>query len=383
MLLIAGSSSAQSTMDNVLSQIATNSKTWKAEQQRIVAAQKELYTGISLYDPKVEYDYLQGFPESAGIQQEFNVYQPFDFPSSYVYRKKVANLKSSQTTYESELIRKNILLEAKLVAIELVYLNKRRFGLTQRLTNAEKFYTDYQKKFDLLDATVLDLNKAKLLNANVQTDLTLVEAEIEEQLSKLTAFNGGIAVVFNDTVYPVQPTLAEFETLEQALASSDPALKYFETQKEVGEAQIQLNKSLWLPKLEAGYRYQKILGEQFHGGHIGVTIPLWENKNIVRYQKLQTTFYDLQIQNYRNERYYEVKQLYEKYQTLKSNFEEYKNNLQSLLNVDLLNKSLTAGQITTLEYYFETSLYNDSIDRYLTLEKEYQTVLAELLKYEL
>ena len=63
------------------------------------------------------------------------------------------------------------------------------------------------------------------------------------------------------------------------IEANDPILKVYEHEKEVMERQIAAQKSLKLPKIEAGYHSQGILDQNFRGVHKGITIPLWENKN--------------------------------------------------------------------------------------------------------
>lgn len=384
LLLCVGNLSAQNTLDSMLAQIEGNNLTIRTEKMRVEAAAKEFRTGITLYDPQISYDWLKGFPDAAGNQNDLTVTQPFDFPTAYSRRRKVADLRTGQLAFESQALRQDVLLEAKRTGIQLIYLNKRRAELTRRLRDAEQFLADYQKKYDARDATALDLNKARHQVFNLKTELKLLEAEAAEHLTRLTALNGGVAVTVTDTLYPAAATaLPAFDSLAQAIAASDPDLQFLQAQQQVGTAQVAVAKALTLPKMEAGYHYQGILGQNFHGLHVGLSVPLWENKNRVAQQQLQTAYYAGQLESRRNERYYTVKRLYEKYQNLQVGLDEYRQSLLSLNNLDLLDKALQAGQITTLEYFVEQSLLYESRDRLLELEREVAEAEAELLKYQL
>ncbi|TNE59431.1 MAG: transporter, partial [Bacteroidetes bacterium] len=129
--------------------------------------------------------------------------------------------------------------------------------------------------------------------------------------------------------------------------------------------------------------YQGILGQQFHGLHVGLNIPLWEHKNRVAQQQLQTTFYTGELEAQRTRQYYAVKAYYEKYQGLRRSLDEYRTSLETLNNMELLNRALEAGQITTLEYFVEQSLLYESRDRLLELEREVAKAAAELFRLEL
>ncbi len=374
---------AQSNLDQVLASVQATNKTLLAEQRRIEASKALLRTGLSLYDPEVSFDWMQGYPSSAGSQTDLTAAQAFDFPTAYKYRRQVAGLKTGQTVYESELLRKDILLEAKLAAFRLVFLNKRRAELSKRLASAERFLASYQKKMEMGDATIFELNKSRLQLLNIKTDLQLLETEAAENGQKLTELNGGVPVVFTDTIYPPSSDLPDFETLERTIEENDPTLKYLQTQQQIGQAEARLTKALLLPKFEAGYRYQGILGQQFHGVHAGVSVPLWENKRRLNYSALQVQLYDARIEEHRTEHYHEIKRLYEQYQSLRQSFDEYGANLQLASGGALLDKALQAGEMSVLEYFLETTLYYESMDRFLELEEAWQRVGAELLKFEL
>ncbi len=383
LLLCVGNLPAQNTLDAMLAQIEGNNPVLRTERMRVEATAKEFQTGIWMYDPQVSYDFLKGFPNSAGNQNDLIVTQPFDYPTAYARRRTLANLKAGQLAFESQILRQDVLLMAKLTGLQLIFLNKRKADLSRRLTAAQLFLDNYRKKYDARDATALDLNKARHQVINLQTDLRLLDAELTEYQGKLTELNGGIVIAFADTLYPFVPDIPTFEALAQSIEAKDPGLQFLLAQQQVGAAQVSLTKALTLPKMEAGYHYQGILGQNFHGLHVGLSIPLWENKNRVAQQQLQTAYYAGQLESRRNERFYTAKRLYEKYQSLQAGLDEYRQSLLSLNNLDLLDKALQAGQITTLEYFVEQSLLNESRDRLLELEREVAEAIAELTKYQL
>jgi len=94
-------------------------------------------------------------------------------------------------------------------------------------------------------------------------------------------------------------------------------------------------------------------------------------------------FADLELQNHRNEHYYEIKQLYEKYINLKITLIEYQTIFDTLNNSALLSKAFSLGQISTIEYFMETNYYSTAFKNYLQTEKDYYYAIAELYKYQL
>lgn len=72
-----------------------------------------------------------------------------------------------------------------------------------------------------------------------------------------------------------------FEQVEKTNAS----LNYMKKEVEGSAKQVQLNKAMSLPKLKAGYMSEYIVGQNLRGVSVGVSIPLWENKNTVNHAK--------------------------------------------------------------------------------------------------
>jgi outer membrane protein, heavy metal efflux system len=382
-LLLTIKVNGQTTIDSVMANIARNNKTIIANTKYWEAKTLEYQTGLTPYNPKVDYDYLIGNPAIGGNQTDFAVTQSFDFPTVYARKKQLSNEQIKQAKFHLNANRQAVLLEVKLICIELIYRNKLISELTIRKQNTEKWLTAFQTSLEKGQGNIMDVNKAKLqlieINATFQENLS-----ISNQLNqKLTELNGGIPIQFSETVYFFHEFIADFETLEQEIENKDPVRKYLEQEKVIGQNQVALSKSLNLPKIETGYHYQAILGQQFNGVHLGLTIPLWENKNKVKMQQAELILNEANLQAHINQHYYNIKQKYERMTNLKSTLDEYQTLFTSLNNVELLDKSLSLGQISTIEYFMEMTYYYEALKNFLKTEMEYNKVVAELYKYQL
>jgi outer membrane protein TolC len=374
---------AQSTVDSVLSNIARNNKTIRANMQYWEAQKQEFQTGLTPYNPKVDYDYLNGSPASAGNQADFSVTQSFDFPTAYIKKKQLSKEQVAQVEFKMILNRQDVLLEAKSICIELVYRNKLQEELRKKKQNTEKWLGNFQTKLEKGEGNILDVNKALLQGIEIRAEYQENLSSINQLNQKLTELNGGNLVKFTDTVYPPLPTIPSFDELEREIEANDPLRKYLEQEKVVGQRQVELSRAMALPKLETGYHYQSILGQTFQGIHLGLTIPLWENKNTVKTQQANLLFADLSVQDHSNEHYYDTMQQFEKYNNLQITLNEYQTLFDSLNNVELLDKSLVLGQISSIEYFMEVSYYYDAFLNYLRTEKEFYQTIAKLYKYQL
>ncbi len=374
---------AQSNIENVLAQISKNNKTIQATTQYYEAQNLQYKTGNTPANPTVEYDFLSGSPATAGNQHDFTVAQQFDFPTAYIKKSQLAKTQTAQTEFQLTASRQDVLLEAKKHCIELVYQNKLQVQLTQQKQNTEKLLTDFQTKLDKGEGNILDVNKAKLQLIQIKKQVQQNISDISQLNQKLTALNGGNAITFTDTTYQTPQTIPPFEQLETEYENADPLRKILEQEKLITQKQVELSKSLWLPKMELGYHYQGILGQTYNGIHTGISIPLWENKNTVKLQKSKLLFTELNIADHRTEHYYQIKNLYEKYTNLKITLQEYQTIFATLNNTALLNKALALGELTTIQYFMEINYYTEAQTNFLQTEKEYHAAIAELYKYQL
>ena len=138
-----------------------------------------------------------------------------------------------------------------------------------------------------------------------------------------------------------------------------------------------------LPKIEAGYHAQGILGQSYRGFHAGIIIPLWENKNKLNAAKSNLDYAVSSTETHRLNHRLENKQYYDQLDIRFKMMQEYKELLSTLNNTILLNKALALGQITIIQYFYDESFYFTAFDKYLQAEWEYQQAVARLYKFQL
>jgi outer membrane protein, heavy metal efflux system len=200
---------------------------------------------------------------------------------------------------------------------------------------------------------------------------------------RLDEFNGGVAVDLSQIEYPVVTSLPPFETLDSLIESNDPVVKTVKQEREINKKQVGLTRSLTLPKFEGGYHQQSILGQKYQGFHVGMTIPLWENKNKVKTEQARLMLSEYQITEHRTKHYFENKQLYEQYLHWQKTFAEYQTILTSANNEQLLNKAFQAGELSLIEYLMEVRYFYDAVARNIEAEKELQRSIGELYRFQL
>jgi outer membrane protein TolC len=374
---------AQNDTDSVVKQVERNNKSIQSNKKYWEARRNEFKTGLTPYDPTMEYDYMWGSPGGAGNQRDFSITQRLDFPTAYKKKKDLSGQQIAQTELQQQVYRQDVLLEAKLLTLQIIYLNKKGAELSRRLNNTQQLVNDYQKKLDKGDVIILDVNKAKLQLLNINNEVELNKNEIQVATTKLTELNGGQAIQVSDTLFPSIPNIRDFETLDSIIEANDPILKVYEQEKTIMQQQIAVQKAMNLPKIETGYHSQGILGQSYRGIHAGVTIPLWENKNKVKAALANLDYAKTNAQTHIVEHRLENKGYYDQLAVRFKAMQEYKDLLSTLNNTVLLNKALNLGQITIIQYFYDESFYFSAYDKYLLMEWEYHQAVAKLYTFQL
>ena len=374
---------AQNELETVLKEIETNSTSLAALRQQMEADKSSNRTGIYLPNPEVEFNYLWGSPSSIGNRTDISATQSFDFPTAYVHRSKISKLENANVDvmYKSERI--NLLLQAKQICIELAYYNALAKEYAVRVTHAERIAETYRIRFDKGDVNILENNKAQLNLTTVGNEMNRIEIERTSLLSELRALNGGVEIAFTATAIENEPLPDNFDDWYAVAETKNPVLQYVRGQIEITQQQVGLNKALGLPKFTAGYMSEKVVGERFQGVTVGVSVPLWENKNMVKQAKAQVRATEIALEDTKIQFYSRLQNLFIKTSGLRENALKYRNALSSYGNENLLNKALDSGEISILNYLLEIEYYYDAMDKVLEAERDCNLSIAELSAVEL
>ena len=374
----------QNSIDAVLRSIEANNKELQANNQLTVSKKLEAKLDNNLPDPSVSYVHQYGNREGMGIQGELVASQSFDFPSVYVQKNKLAKSKAASFDRQGAEFRQQILLQAKEICLDLVLLNQQRALLDQRRQNAEQLAELYAMRLETGDANILETNKIDLELLNAKTEARMNESARIAQLQELATLNGGIAIDFTDTTYMSDGDILSFEELCAEAVTSNPQLLTLKSEQVAARRQLSVNKSKSLPSFELGYRMNTATGgERFNGFLVGISIPLFSNRNNVKQAKAQALYTDLQLESTTTTVESELHQLYNQSVALKTSMDEYNTVLKSQNSLALLNKAIQTGQISMIEYFVDVTTFYQSMQNYMQLQNEYQKVMAQLYKYKL
>ncbi len=371
---------AQNTIENVMAEIEKNNTTLSALKEKAEANKLGNKTGIYMQNPEVEFNYLWG-DAVTGNRTDFSAKQTFDFPTAYGYKNQISDIKNEQVVLEFQKQRKDLLFNARLVCYNLIYINALMAELSKRISNDESIAKSYKSKLDAGETNILEYNKAQLNLLNLRKEKESLTIESEALLGELTRLNGGIPIEFTRTEFPGSTIPANFEQWYTEAGQSNPLLNWLKKEIELNQKQVSLNRAMNLPKLQAGYMSESVVGQDFKGVTVGLSIPLWENKNTVKYSKATTLAMESAANDNKIQMYNQLKILHAKAIGLQKSVSDYKENLKLFNNSELVAKALDKGEISLIEYMLELSIYYESINNLLQSEMEMNKTVAELNKY--
>jgi outer membrane protein TolC len=380
---MAGSSVfAQNSVDRALRSVEQNNTALKALKEEIDAQKLENKTGIYLPNPEVEFNYLWGNPNNIGNRNDIAVSQTFDFATITGMKRKIANKRNSllELQYKSESL--NVMLQARQYCVDLIYYNALKRELDLRLEHAATLADGYKNRLEKGDANILEYNKVQLNLAAVKGEMSSLETERKSALAELKRLNGGVAVPVDDSEYPDVSLPDNFDEWFAQAEQKNPVLEYVKQEVEIAKNQVSLNRATSLPSLSAGFMREKVVGEAYQGISLGISIPLWENRNRVKQAKAAVKASEAKQEDSRLQFYEYLKNLYERTKGLEATANDYKQSLSSLNSTGLLKKALDAGEISLLDYIVEIGLYYNTVNLRLEAEREFQKTLAEILNFE-
>ena len=370
------------TVGDVLKQVAANNLTLQALVHDNQADVLDIKASNSIGGPSVEYSpfFTKGY--SGVAESELVVSQEIDFPTKYAARNKQAKM---QHTVGEQLLakqRRDILLQAQLLCIDLIRLNQTLSMLRERLANSETLLQMYQKRMEAGDANALELNKVKLDCMEVRTLVNEAQGERTSLLQQLRQLNGGKPIDVTDTVLPNYPQITNFESYRALALASDADVAVAQTALRAADMNLKLQKNEWLPNISFGYRRNTEQGEGINGFLVGVSFPLYSNSSNVKAARQRRESAELQVAQAQNEAEASLRTNYEQLQGLQQVIDHSDVKLLQE-SLDLFAKALQQGEITALVYYVEINSIYEKLQRHIDLHCQSVKLLAELHKEEL
>jgi len=373
--------SAQSSLHPfgyILQEIEINNPTLIALRAGNDADKAEYMTGLAPEDPLVELGYLWGTPSEIGNRLDINVSQSFDFPTVYVWRKRLAEGQCTGADVRYNANRRKVLLDAEIKCIEIVYQRMKQEHLGMILQNGKNIVGAVQRKYDQGGAGILDLNGARLDCLKAEQEYHRATIELNNLLSELKSMNGGKDIDPGTDTYVIPFLPGDMEEWYNELCNDSPDLRVFESEMNLAQLETRLVKAGSLPKLNISYVSERIAGTTLQGIEGGVSIPLWSNKGRVKAAEARSEAIAKQAQEGGLKFYEEVRRKYAEAQELSSISQAYMDELGKIDMVGNLSKAYDSGEISISEYSRQKVYWCEITCTAIENEKELAIKVAEL-----
>ena len=381
-VLMAFTASADNSVDDVLKQIAQNNLTLKALQHDNEADVLDIKAENSLDGLSVEYSPFFRSGYSGVAESELVVSQEIQFPTKYADRNKQAMMQKSVGGKMYEKNRRDILLEAEQLCIDVIRLNKTLAMLDQRLKNSETLHQMYDKRMAAGDANILEVNKVKLDCMEVQTMVSEAQNERMLLLQQLQQLNGGKPVTIDSEKFPEFQPIKDFESYKALYLASDADIQMAETMLKSADMNVKMQKRGWLPNISFGYRRNTEQKEGVNGLMVGVSFPLYSNSKRIKAARERRQSAELQVEQARKDAESQLQSGYQQLVGLQQvlDHSDVKMMQESIV---LFSKALQHGEINALDYYTEVNSIYEKLQRHIDIHCQSAKLHAVLHKNEL
>lgn len=377
---IAASLNAQ-TMNDVLGSVERNNVELKAMLKGNEAARLEQKQQNNLEGLSVEYSPFFNSAVSGVASSELVVTQGFDFPTLYGARRKAGRMQGEAMELQYRTARRDVLLGAKNLCLDLIHANKRQALLRERRRVADELLATFTEKYNGGEATIIELNKIKMERMNLETELAAADAARATTLQQLRAMNGGEAIECTDTLYPTLPADGG-EAMYARAVSADLSVMAAQAATKAAGQDVKVNQQGWIPKIEIGYRRNTDGNDASNGFLIGGSIPLFSNKNKVKAAKARQAEAQMKQDDARLKAEAAARTAVENMRRTEASMAAYDVPLMRE-TLRLLRTAVESGEMAVTDYYVEADNIYRNMQAYIDLERQYQGTVAELTKNEL
>lgn len=369
---------AQNEVERVLQSVEQHNTTLVALRHETEAAKVGNHTNLNLPNPEVEFGYLWGSPSSIGHRKDVSAVQSFDFATVTGAKRRLARQQDALADWQYKESRMQLLLEAHHLCLDAIYYNAMCKELMQRKQYAEEITSAQQKRLEQGDINRIEYNQVKLDLAAVSAELMRCNTERAAVMAELQRLNGGEPLLIEATDYPAVAIASDFEAWYAEAEQKSPALAYVKQQIDVANRELAVRRADGLPTVSLGFMGEYVSGENYQGVKVGMSIPLWANKNRVRQAKAEVEAAKARQTDARQQFYSRLHNLFVQQRGLRQVVQSYQEALRATDNTSLLKKALDAGSISTMDYLLGARMYYDAVNQKMDACRAWQKTVAEM-----
>lgn len=369
-------------IDGILRSVERNNVELRALKKGGEAQALDIKSQNTLEDPSVEYSPFFAKGVGGVASSELVVKQGFDFPTLYAARGKSGRLQREVVDLQYLTSRRDVLLSAKLLCLDMVLLNQERELLAMRRKNAEELLTLYERKMQHGEATAIEVNKVKMDRMTVETEVSQNNAAHRTALESLLALNGNKPLEFDMAEYPRTAFAGDYEAVYDRAVAMELTLRSAGAEVKASAQDVKVNKQNWMPKLEVGYRRNTEQDDASNGFMVGASFPLFSSRHKLKSAKARLEESELQLDNARLRTESLIRSRINELRQTRRAADVYDTKLL-YGTLGLLRKAVEGGEMSLTDYYVEADAVYRNLQAHMQLENKYQKILADVCKNDL
>lgn len=371
--------------DKAIKTIVENNPAIMARMSAIESEKLTLSAENNFNDPDVEFEHQWG-EANVGNKWAISVSQSFDWPG--LYKRRSAMVKSGTQAYT--LLYLAELSDLRLRAAQTLndyVCARQRLEMAQNVkSNLDSIYVLITKAYEHGEATILDMKKIRFERAEAITRCENARQNLDALRFELIAMNGGKHIDLSlISSYPAY-ILRDEEYYVDRHSEADMSLSASQNQAKAARMAASAEKLKSYPGFSIGYIHNYEIGDHFNGLKLGMTLPLFSNRN--KHAAAVATANSAQFEADENAINLHTKVLteYSSAKKMRQSLDNYSEIFPTDGSDDylrLLNKSYDGGQISLINYLYEINYYIEARLAYIELLNSYNQILASLNRYEI
>lgn len=340
------------TADQAVQIALENNKGLRASANKVNQSKQLVGIAFNFDKTEVYYHYDENnLAENGQPLKVFGLSQSIKFPTIYGTQRK-AEKQKTQLSLQAYTVNERIL---KKEVYQAYYNVVYRIHVVKQYRYLDSLYSQFsnaaQKRYSVGETNLLE----KLTAESKQKDISLLLSQSKENLKK--AYMTLNQWLQSDSTYLVIEQPSPLLQLKDWNISEHPALQYLETEKELSQTALSLERQQLLPDINVSVfqgTNNGLNAKTYSGFQAGLSIPLWfgANKSKINAAKTETMIKENEYENYKI-------QLESKYNGLYSDLKKYKESIDYYTNTGkTLAKELTMtaskafknGEIDFLQY---------------------------------
>lgn len=357
LLLLATTAVAQPRYSHVLKHAEEHNPMLQVAAKRAEAEKTAAHVGTLLPNPEVEAAYFWGAPAEIGIRWDLSISQSFEMPSVLVRKARLRNLQEHAAEINYSVIRKALLLEVQQECADWVYYHGVSQIYARHCAAANRLAQLFERRYTTGDCSILEYNRAQMHHASMQSKSSQVFMQEDHAAHDLHILVGDESFSFSQQEY--EPVIVEpsFEDWYERFEMRNPDLQMLSNQVDASQQRLQLSRAEWLPTMSVGYASENLVGENFRGVKVGLTLPLWSQHRAVRAARLEAEAAQQALTTEREKLFDHLRCMFHRHAALMHNVENLKASLSQYDSQEYLERALEAGEITLEQYLQQAEFY--------------------------